>query len=222
VDSSRFNHKGTALFSTLAEALFPIEISEPIRITRVRGPVRGKTAGFAVARRLRNVPTMTRTPCREATLRFGPFELDGNLFELRSGAMRVPVQPKVLRLLFYLVRNRDRTLSSEELRKALWPNETVTVASLKRAIYAARQALCDTGRSQSIIRTVRGHGYRFVVATEPKEPAVPCPAMVRPGRFRAAAHRAPVEALRWSPKLRRAPGPMGRRSSRAAELTSRR
>ncbi|HEY6561824.1 MAG TPA: winged helix-turn-helix domain-containing protein [Polyangiaceae bacterium] len=93
----------------------------------------------------------------------GTFELDGNLFELRSAGRRVAVQPKVLRLLFYLVAHRDRVVTSDELRRALWPGETVCAASLKRAVNAARQALGDTGRWQRSIRTVRGYGYRFVV-----------------------------------------------------------
>ena len=99
--------------------------------------------------------------------RFGAFELDGDLFELRSAARRVAVQPKALRLLFYLVAHRDRVVTSDELRLALWPNETVCAASLKRAVNAARRALGDSGHSQRSIQTVRGYGYRFVF-TEPR------------------------------------------------------
>lgn len=93
---------------------------------------------------------------------FGDFELDEVRFELRRAGVRVHVQPKVLRLLFYLVQQRERAVSSEELMRALWPDTTVGAGSLKRAVLGARQALADGGRACASIRTVHGHGYRFV------------------------------------------------------------
>lgn len=109
-------------------------------------------------------PGVTSIP--PGVFRFGAFELDGNLFELRSAGRRVAVQPKVLRLLFYLAAHRDRVVTSDELRRALWPDETVCAASLKRAVNAARQALGDSGHWQRSIQTVRGYGYRFVLTPD--------------------------------------------------------
>ena len=87
---------------------------------------------------------------------------------------RVSVQPKVLELLFYLVRHRDRSVGIEELLEVVWRGETVTPASVKRAIGGARRALGDTGDSQSGIRTVRGRGYLFVRSvSECSAPAIP-------------------------------------------------
>ncbi|MEY4508247.1 MAG: hypothetical protein RLZZ450_369 [Pseudomonadota bacterium] len=71
------------------------------------------------------------------------------------------VPPKVLRLLFLLVGQRHRAVADEELMMALWPNETVGRASIKRAVMGARTVLDNRG--QSCIRTVRGHGYQFVM-----------------------------------------------------------
>jgi DNA-binding winged helix-turn-helix (wHTH) protein len=93
----------------------------------------------------------------------GNFVLDESRFELRHGPERLAVQPKVLRLLLYLVAQRDRPVSSDELLQVLWPGEHVTLASVKRAIRGARRALGDTGDSQSSIRTVRGRGYELVL-----------------------------------------------------------
>ena len=47
-------------------------------------------------------------------MRFGDYELDLARFELRRAGLRVRVQPKVLDLLVYLVRNRERVVPKEE------------------------------------------------------------------------------------------------------------
>jgi len=102
---------------------------------------------------------------------FGRYELDPARFELRCQGRQLAIQPKVLRLLVYLVERRDRSVSSDELMRALWPNETVAIGSVKRAVRVARQALGDSGESQATIRTVRGFGYRFVREVITREPA---------------------------------------------------
>jgi|HubBroStandDraft_5_1064220.scaffolds.fasta_scaffold28690_1 DNA-binding winged helix-turn-helix (wHTH) protein len=95
-------------------------------------------------------------------LQVGPFELDESVFELRQEGKRIPVQPKVLRLLFYLVRHRERTVPKEELLRAIWPAEAVGEGSLTRAVHQARRALNDSPGGEGPICSVRGCGYRFV------------------------------------------------------------
>jgi DNA-binding winged helix-turn-helix (wHTH) protein len=95
-------------------------------------------------------------------LKAGPFELDDSVFELRHEGKRIPVQPKVLRLLFYLARHRGRTVPKEELLNALWPDEVVGMGSLARAVHEARRALNEAPDGRGPIRNVRGCGYRFV------------------------------------------------------------
>ena len=96
-------------------------------------------------------------------LGFEDFELDELRFELRRDGLHVDVQPKVLRVLFHLVGNRERSVSKEELLDQLWPGESVTAASIKRAVAGARRALGQRGDSEASIRTVRGHGYQFML-----------------------------------------------------------
>jgi DNA-binding winged helix-turn-helix (wHTH) protein len=95
---------------------------------------------------------------------FGDFELDDALFELRRAGQPVSLQPKALNLLMHLVRNRERAVPKSELVAHLWPAEVVGETSLTRAVRGARVALGDSGNSQSMIRNVRGHGYRFLAA----------------------------------------------------------
>jgi DNA-binding winged helix-turn-helix (wHTH) protein len=104
-------------------------------------------------------------------LEMGLFELDESVFELRREGRRVPVQPKVLRLLFYLAHHRDRTVPNEELLFALWRDEVVGKGSLTRAIHEARQALGDSSRGEGPILNVRGRGYRFVWPLGERKPS---------------------------------------------------
>jgi DNA-binding winged helix-turn-helix (wHTH) protein len=94
---------------------------------------------------------------------FGEFELDPLRFELRRRGQRVHLQPKVLRLLFHLVEQRERSVSSDELLQVLWPGEVVTLASVRRAVAGARRGLGENADCQSSIQTVRNHGYRFLL-----------------------------------------------------------
>ena len=93
---------------------------------------------------------------------FADAVLDEARFELRRHGVRVAVQPKVLRLLIYLARHRDRVVPTDELFAVLWQGETVCRGSLKRAVRLARQALGDDGTQQISIRTVRTYGYQLV------------------------------------------------------------
>lgn len=99
-------------------------------------------------------------------LSFGEFELDEARFELRRSGEAVEVQPKVLDLVFYLATHADRVVTKTELLDHVWPGVVVTEASLSQAVSAARRALGDDGAAQTIIRTVRGRGFRFTADTQ--------------------------------------------------------
>ncbi|HEX5657194.1 MAG TPA: winged helix-turn-helix domain-containing protein [Polyangiales bacterium] len=103
-------------------------------------------------------------PVRNAGARyaFGDFELDEARLELRCAGRAQRVQPKVLRTLLYLVAERERVVTPDELFRAIWPDERVGVASITRAIIGVRRALGEAGDSQQSVRTVRGFGYQFV------------------------------------------------------------
>jgi TolB-like protein/class 3 adenylate cyclase/Tfp pilus assembly protein PilF len=109
-------------------------------------------------------------------IRFGDFELDVALFELRRGGKHVAIEPQVFNLLVYLARNRDRTVTKDEIFGEIWGGRAVSEAALSSQIKAARRALGDNGSSQHTIRTVHGRGFRFLAPVEPAAPAaVPAP-----------------------------------------------
>jgi DNA-binding winged helix-turn-helix (wHTH) protein len=95
--------------------------------------------------------------------RFADCVLDADRFELSKGGRPVPVQPKVLGLLLFLLRQGERTVTKEELLAAVWPDVVTTESSLTRAVSFARAALGERERDARIIQTVRGRGYRIGV-----------------------------------------------------------
>ena len=100
-------------------------------------------------------------------LRFDDFELDTDRIELRLKDRVVHLEPKSYELLEFLVLNRDRVPSKDEIFDQIWPGVFVTEASLTGAIKNIRKALGDDGATQKFIKTVRGRGFRFVAEVTP-------------------------------------------------------
>jgi DNA-binding winged helix-turn-helix (wHTH) protein/tetratricopeptide (TPR) repeat protein len=99
-----------------------------------------------------------------APLRFGRFVLDEAGFELRRDGQPVAIEPRALKLLLHLARNRQRAVPSSELAATLWADRVVSETSLKEAVNLARRAVGDAAGAQAVVATLRGHGYRFVAA----------------------------------------------------------
>jgi TolB-like protein len=125
------------------------------------------------------------------------FRFEGRLLdldrrELRCGEACVAVEPQVFDLLAYLVRNRNRVVTKDELIAAVWSGRVVSDSTLASRINAARKAVGDSGERQALIRTYQRKGVRFVgdvhdesIAPEPqgggtKFDAEPPPARGKP------------------------------------------
>ena len=98
--------------------------------------------------------------------RFNDCVLDADRRELTMAGEPVTTQPKAFELLLFLVRNRGRAVDKDELQDALWPRSIVTETALTRCVMKARRAVGDDADKQSVIKTVHGHGYRFVAEVE--------------------------------------------------------
>jgi len=97
---------------------------------------------------------------------FGEFRLDGRARLLLRDGIPVPLTPKALEVLFYLVRHAGRAVSREELLDAIWPDTIVTDASLTQAVFLVRKALGETEAS-NYVETVPRIGYRFNLPDQP-------------------------------------------------------
>jgi DNA-binding winged helix-turn-helix (wHTH) protein len=93
---------------------------------------------------------------------FGDYSLDTQRYELRRAGELIPLGPQVFNVLTYLVTQRDRVVSRDELFARLWPRQFVTDDALSRCIRAARRALEDHPEAPQYIATTRGRGYRFI------------------------------------------------------------
>jgi TolB-like protein len=68
----------------------------------------------------------------------------------------------VFDLLVYLVENRDRVVSKDDLLASIWGGRIVSDSTLTSRINAARKAVGDNGNEQKLIRTIARKGFRFV------------------------------------------------------------
>lgn len=97
--------------------------------------------------------------------RFGDFVLQTSGGGLTRLGTDVPLQPQVLALLEFLVENRDRIVSKDELVDTIWEGRIVSDAVLNTRIRDVRRALGDDRKAQRFVRTYPKRGVRFVAST---------------------------------------------------------
>ena len=93
-------------------------------------------------------------PGAEMLYFFEDFVLDPDRRELRRGNAVVAVQPQVFDLLEYLITNRDRVVSKDDILQAVWGGRIVSESALTTRINATRTAVGDDGNQQRLIRTI--------------------------------------------------------------------
>jgi DNA-binding winged helix-turn-helix (wHTH) protein len=106
-------------------------------------------------------------------LAFGDCVIDSERRELRRRAELVALEPQVFDLLVYLVQQRDRVVSKDDLLQAVWGGRVVSDSALAARINVARRALGDDGEAQHWIRTLPRKGARFIGAV--REERAPAP-----------------------------------------------
>ena len=97
---------------------------------------------------------------------FGAYVLEPAQRELRKEGKPVEIEPRAFDVLVYLARHHDHAVNKDELQDAVWPGMVVTETALTRAVMKARKAVGDDAGTQAVIKTLHGHGYRFVASLE--------------------------------------------------------
>jgi DNA-binding winged helix-turn-helix (wHTH) protein len=103
---------------------------------------------------------------------FEDFSLDTARRELRRSGALIALQPQVFDLLEYLIRNRERVVSKDDLLAAVWNGRIVSESTLGTRINAARSAIGDSGEKQRLLRSAYGKGIRFVGVVHEEEETI--------------------------------------------------
>ena len=127
---------------------------------------------------------------------FEDYAFDTDRRELHRGADLVSIAPQVFDLLDYLIRNRERVVSKDDLISAIWNGRVVSDAALTTRLNVARKAIGDSGEKQRLIRTLPRKGFRFVGAV--RETQVPESGRLVQPRTAAIAVGPPAAAPRLS------------------------
>jgi DNA-binding winged helix-turn-helix (wHTH) protein len=120
-------------------------------------------------------------------VRFGGFELDLRAGEVRKGGRRIRLQEQPFQILLMLLEHPGEVVTREEIRKRLWPNDTIVEFehSIGTAIMKLRQALGDDAGTQRFVETLPRRGFRFIFPLD----AFPEPREQAPGDFAAESPR---------------------------------
>ena len=92
---------------------------------------------------------------------FGEFTLDDSTRQLISNGSELHLSTKAFELLTFLLTNRPRVVSKNELQERLWPTTFVQETNIAGLVAEIRRALHDPASKPRFIRTVHRVGYRF-------------------------------------------------------------
>jgi serine/threonine protein kinase len=106
-------------------------------------------------------------------VRFGVFELDLRARELRKNGLNTGLPEQSIKILALLLAKPGEVILREEIRKSLWPNDTVVEFdhSINAAIKRLRQALDDPAEDPQYVETLARRGYRWKSSVQVVESA---------------------------------------------------
>jgi DNA-binding winged helix-turn-helix (wHTH) protein len=139
--------------------------------------------------------------------------LDTTRYVLYRAGQPVQLQPKVFQVLVYLLAQRDRVVSKQELCDQVWPGRFISDATLESTVRAVRRVLGDTWQAHRMIQTLYGHGYRFVAPVE--ERAESPPRVADEARYPDVD--APTVSMHDSQQTTAIPAPLPAMEGRAAD-----
>lgn len=98
--------------------------------------------------------------------RFDGFVVDPEAWRLSRAGQEIHLDPKVLKLLIYLINNNDRLVTRQELMDTVWGDTVISESALTKAVARLRKALGDDSATHRYLETVRSQGYRFIAMVE--------------------------------------------------------
>lgn len=101
---------------------------------------------------------------------FNHIKLDEQNYTLMVKGVDVQVEPQVFNIILYLIQNRKKVVTRNELLEHVWQGRVVSDTSINNSIKSARKVLGDDGTNQQIIKTIHSRGYQFVAELRSEAP----------------------------------------------------
>ena len=98
------------------------------------------------------------------------FSLDTQSYVLERNGEKHAIEPQVFDLIVYLIENRNRVVTRDELLDNLWNGRIVSDGAINARLKEARKAIGDDGKKQGMIKTIHRRGYQFIadISTSPE------------------------------------------------------
>lgn len=134
---------------------------------------------------------------------FGTFTFDLSEDTLRREEELVDLPSRTASILKYLIENRERVISKEELKEKIWPNLYIELNSIDQHISRIRDALGDSPKTPIFIKTKYKRGWQFVAPAIERTVSAASVETPTGSEPTAAMLEAPAEAIpiakgRWS------------------------
>ncbi len=98
--------------------------------------------------------------------RFNNIEINTESFCLLTNGDETAVEPQVFNVIVYLIENREKIVSRDDLLTNIWKGRVVSDTSINNHIKSARRVLGDDGIKQAVIKTIHSRGYQFIAELE--------------------------------------------------------
>ncbi|MCC6710253.1 MAG: response regulator transcription factor [Gammaproteobacteria bacterium] len=161
---------------TIVERMRALDIVTPVLVTsalsEIDERVRGLRAGgddyltkpFAMSELLARVEALARratTPPERARLQVADLVLDLRAQRVTRAGTVIPLQPRELRLLEYLMRHQGQIVTRSMLLEAVWDARFDAPTNVVNVHISRLRGKIDRDFAPGLIHTVRGDGYRF-------------------------------------------------------------
>jgi len=92
----------------------------------------------------------------------GSYKLDVEEMLLNRDGEKVTLEPKVLEVLLYFIKNKERYITMEELHENLWQGRIVSDAAVRRIISKLRILFNDNHKAPKYIKSLSKRGYKLI------------------------------------------------------------
>jgi len=116
-------------------------------------------------------------PAHKQIFRFGDVEVDVAQGCIRRGGQELHLRQQTFQVMVYLLTNRERIVTKEELLGSIWKETAVTDDALVQCVMDIRRAIGDDSRRPRFIKTIPKVGYRFISPVEEQPAQIQTPAV---------------------------------------------